>query len=104
MSISKPVGEGMLMTSEAVEMISSSRTWETIDLASFSDMDNVVLSIFQLGHSKIVGIGAEFFAAGSGDKKIILETQAAAFFPVNSRLDGQNHIGFHHAGSGFVRI
>src|ERR1700733_8192016 len=104
MSISKPVGEGMLMTSEAMEMISSSRTWETIDFDNFSEMDNFVLSIIQLGHSKVVGIGEKFFAAGGGDKEIVFKAQAPAFFPVNPRLDGQDHVGFHHSGSGFVRI
>src|SRR4029077_4824613 len=113
---SSPVGLGMLMTSEAIAMISASRTdarifstsWGSRPEAAFTFLAGVVKSSSRLAGStrqpKIIRIPAEFLIPGICDPKIVSQAQAAAARPVNPRLNRQNHSFSNRSRAGLMRI
>src|SRR5712691_764147 len=115
---SSPVGLGMLMTSQAMETSSSSRTQERIfsaNFASSADFDSdffavvVIIRSFlyscsRAGQAKIVRVRAELFVAVAGNPEIVFQAQPAPAGPVNARLDGQNHALADGAAARLMRI
>ena len=90
---SSPVGLGMLMTSQPMATISSSRTSARMLQQVRACARQLRRAISALAcQAKIVGVGAQFLVAVLGDQEIVLQAQAAAARPINSRLDGQHHI------------
>src|SRR6267143_5458116 len=113
---SSPVGLGMLMTSQAIATISSSRTaarmlstslGSRLD-AGFTFLAGVVTRSSRLAggtrQPEIIWIRAEFLIPRIGDPKIVLQPQAAAARPVNPRLDRQNHSLSNRSGAGLMRV
>src|SRR5580765_638612 len=113
---SSPVGLGMLMTSEHMETISSSRTsarMRSTRLGSSVGAGLVFVCTVVVSHSslvvryslhrcwrdagatlrqaKIVRVSAHLFVAPVRYKKIIFKTKPAAAGPINSGLDRQYH-------------
>src|SRR6266446_3331047 len=126
---SSPVGLGMLMTSEHMETISSSRTsarMRSTRLGSSvgaglvfvctGDRWSLVVSHLLLvsqmparrrryaRQTKVVWIGAHLLVAFVRNKKIIFQTKSPAAGPINSRFDRQYHSLSYHAGSGLMRV
>src|SRR5215470_12924636 len=53
---------------------------------------------------EIIGIRAQLFAAAIGDPKIVFEAQPTATWPVNARLDSENHSFANCARARLMRI
>src|SRR5438552_1603024 len=106
----------MLMTSQAIAMISTSRTAArilSISLGSrldagFTFVAGVVKSLSRLAgdtrQPKIIRIRAKFLIPRIRDPKIVFQPQATATRPVNPRLDGQNHPPSNRSRPGLMRI
>src|SRR2546422_2377846 len=100
---SSPVGLGMLITSQAIAMISSSRTdarifstsLESRVDAGFTFLAGVVKDSSRLAggtrQPKIIRIRAELLIPRIRDPKIVFQPQATATRPVNPRLNRQDH-------------
>src|SRR5882762_4381925 len=111
-----PVGLGMLMTSEAIATISSSRTLARIlstSLGSRLDAGFTFLAGVVTGSSRLAGgtrqpkiiwIRAEFLIPRIGDPKIVLQPQAAACRPVDPRLNCQDHSLSNRSRARLVRV
>src|SRR5260370_15398643 len=106
----------MLMTSQAIAMISSSRTaarifstswgWRVDD--GFTFVAGAVKYSSRLAggprQPKIIRIRAEFLIPRIRDPEIVFQTQAAATWPVNPRLNRQNHSFANRPRPGLMRI
>src|SRR6266436_1434923 len=113
---SSPVGLGMLMTSQAIAMISSSRTAARIfstSLGSRADAGftfgaGVVKYSSRLAggarQPKIIRIRAKLLIPRVRNPKIVFQAQAAATRPVNPRLNRQNHSLANRSRTGLMRI
>src|SRR5882762_1985830 len=113
---SSPVGLGILMTSQAIATISSSRTAARMlsttlgsrPDAGFTFLAGVVTGSSRLAggtrQPKIIWIRAEFLIPRFRDPKIVLQAQAAAAQPVNPRLNRQNHSLSNRSRAGLMRV
>jgi hypothetical protein len=57
-----------------------------------------------LSQPEIIGIRAQLFVTGFGDKKIVFQAQPTSARPVNTRLDSQHHVLSHGATSGLMCV
>src|SRR6266853_1313372 len=113
---SSPVGLGILITSQAIAMISSSRTAARIFSTSlgsrlddgFTFLAGVVKDSSRLAgrtrQPKIIRIRAEFLIPRIRDPEIVFQPQAAATGPVNPRLNRQNHSFANRSCAGLMRV
>src|SRR5260370_12462722 len=113
---SSPVGLAMLMTSQAIAMISSSRTAARIFSTSLGSRldDGFTFFAGAVKYSsrlaggqrrpKIVRIRAKLLIPRIPHPKIVFQPQAAATWPVNPRLNRQNHSFANRPRPGLMRI
>src|SRR5216684_2346788 len=115
-SNSSPVGLGMLMTSQAMAMISSSRTAARIFSTSlgsradagFTFRAGVVKYLSRLTggtrQPKIIRIRAKLLIPRVRNPKVVFQPQTTATWPVNPRLNRQNHSLANRSCSGLMRV
>src|SRR6266852_9640121 len=112
---SSPVGLAMLMTSQAIAMISCSRTAARIFSTSlgsrlddgFTFLAGVKDSSRLAGRTrqpKIIRIRAKLLIPRVRNPKVVFQPQTTATWPVNPRLNRQNHSLANRSCSGLMRV
>src|SRR5229473_4053367 len=113
---SSPVGLGILITSQAIAMISSSRTAARIFSTSLGSRLDDGFTFFagavkdssrlagRTRQPKIIRIRAKLLIPRIGDPKIVFQPQATATWPVDPRFNRQNHSFANRPRPGLMRI